>query len=412
MRYPFNEGVYPMGNRSVTVFFQVLRLLFYTAVAFIGLSSNHTLAQTGAPGAGAAPAPDGQAVPQAANRMLGVFGTFTTNNGIANAAFKVTQFGGLPIFESRVGGWTIDTFSHVASLSKAITGVCISKLVDERRLQYGSTLAQTIPSVINALSPQFRAASGAVTIEQLLRHLSGLTFDPTQAANFTSVPDGDNADETWANQALNRPVGTPNTAFVLNNANYAILGLVIKTVSGESYESYCKRVTLTPQGADGARIGAGVRRLGAFDGWEMPARQYSNWYARAFNPMAAVALSQSAHDFIVGGTFDVTSDRRRVTYALGTFVFWTRPAPGQPGQGRNLWHRGDWNSMATTPRSFSAFAAMYENGLNVVMTFDRSVPGAALDTLERDMETAAFAADPGAAAPANPDDQLRRIFRN
>ncbi|WP_143590985.1 serine hydrolase domain-containing protein [Thermoactinospora rubra] len=293
-------------------------------------------------------------------------------NGVSNAGLAVMRDNDL------VGSYGYNEMSaespaNVASLSKAITGVCVMSLVDNGRLGLGTRLG-SIRGLRLTIGPRAARIARNITIEELLRHRSGITFDPSQAG-LAGIPNADSSDVILIRRALSRPLAARPAAESYNNVNYALLGHVIQVVSGEPYESYCRRMALAPRGANG-RIGPGTRAMGAFGGWEISAVDYA-MFARAYDKRSRL-MSPAAHRFI-----DAMGSAASPTASLGMYVV---HAP----KGRNLFHHGNWRSTATTPNEFSAFFAMWNNGVSVVVTYDRMVSDAARVSLDNMLREAAF----------------------
>ncbi|MFJ2033504.1 serine hydrolase domain-containing protein [Streptosporangium sp. NPDC087985] len=267
-----------------------------------------------------------------------------------------------------------ETPANVASLSKSITAVCLMSLIDNGRLRFDTQLRALPRSFRRATGPWSSRAVGNITIEQLLRHTSGITFDPTQSG-LAGIPNAGSSDVILIRRALARPLGTSPASEVYNNINYAILGLVIQTITREPYESYCQRTALAPRGAQGS-IGSGTRAMGAFGGWQISAVDYA-MFARAYDPRARL-LSPAGHRFIRALTTP-----GKPTASLGMYVVPT-------ASGYNLFHFGNWSSTATTPQQFSAFFAMWDNGIAVVVTYDRNLTVAARNALDNTLRQAAY----------------------
>ncbi|THH37330.1 class A beta-lactamase-related serine hydrolase [Aliishimia ponticola] len=154
------------------------------------------------------------------------------------------------------GGWTFegaaDRPGELASLSKAITAICALKLVEEGALDWSDTVAQHL-----GRGPE-------ATVAQLVTHTSGLEQDSTQgdmpawlAAQSSSHRGASVLDRIVARGG---PAGTAGR-FHYNNENYALLGLVIETASGQGFAEACDaRLGLSP----GIRVSA---QTAAFAPW-------------------------------------------------------------------------------------------------------------------------------------------------
>jgi CubicO group peptidase (beta-lactamase class C family) len=136
-------------------------------------------------------------------------------------------------------------------------------------------------------------------------------------------------------------------------------------VTGESYETYCRRAVLEPVGAGEARIGAGVRVLGAYGGWELSAPAYAR-FTRVLSPDRPV-LGRKARALPDASP-----------YGLG---YRTSPTP----RGPVLHHHGSWVG-PTNPPQFGAYFARFPNDVAVVATYDRNVSPELRAALAADLE--------------------------
>jgi CubicO group peptidase (beta-lactamase class C family) len=75
---------------------------------------------------------------------------------------------------SGFGGMAAATPARIASLSKAITGVCIARLVEAGRLSFTTTLGSVLAKTFARLGQPADARFKTITIEQLLLHRAGL----------------------------------------------------------------------------------------------------------------------------------------------------------------------------------------------------------------------------------------------
>jgi len=137
---------------------------------------------------------------------------------------------------------TVKTPFKIGSLSKSFTALAVMQLVEEGKIQLDAPVQQYLP--------EFRVAdleaSKRITVRHLLNQVSGI---PT-SAGMSYMSRTDRADD-----ALEREVAKskdvhlthdPGTTFQYSNRNYTTLGLVIKVVSGQSYEDYVQEHVLGP----------------------------------------------------------------------------------------------------------------------------------------------------------------------
>lgn len=135
---------------------------------------------------------------------------------------------------------TPDTLFELGSCSKAFTGLGILKMEKDGLLKLSDPVEKFIPW----LKLTFRGKEVPVTLGQFLYQTSGVPFE-----SIGGIPEteGDDALETTVRTLLGRPlVHEPGTAFKYATINYDVLGLVIKKLSGESFESYMQTNVLQP----------------------------------------------------------------------------------------------------------------------------------------------------------------------
>jgi len=128
---------------------------------------------------------------------------------------------------------TLDTRFTLASLGKMFTAVAIGQLLDRGKLALTDTVAKFLPDFPNRDARR-------VTIEQLLAHTSGLGSYwneryETQREGLYTLAD-------YVPLFADEPLGfTPGARFGYSNAGYIVLGRIVETVSGMSFEDYLKR---------------------------------------------------------------------------------------------------------------------------------------------------------------------------
>lgn len=130
----------------------------------------------------------------------------------------------------------------LASISKSFTALGLMQLAEAGQLDLDAPVQRYLPwfQVADA------DASARLTLRHLLYHTSGLS----EVGGYER-----NLDENVTDEALEQSVRGLNTARLNNppgsvyeysNTNYDILGLVIQTVSGQSYEAYVRQHIFTP----------------------------------------------------------------------------------------------------------------------------------------------------------------------
>jgi CubicO group peptidase (beta-lactamase class C family) len=141
----------------------------------------------------------------------------------------------------------------LASGSKLFTSIAIAQLVDDGRLRLDSPLADHLGGALPLLDP-------AITIEQLLRHTSGIRsyFDEELHGDYEAI---------WrdrpmyrfrqprdllpllAGKPMKRP---PGDRFEYNDGGYILLGLVIEQITGAAFADHVEEHVLRRAGMNGA----------------------------------------------------------------------------------------------------------------------------------------------------------------
>src|SRR5687767_287883 len=142
---------------------------------------------------------------------------------------------------------TPQTSFRLASVSKTITALAIMQLVEAGKIELDAPVQRYLPwfrvAVEAGSAPE---ESSAITVRHLLYHTSGIP----QSAGNDNFYNGDSSDTALeanvrqlAKVALNRPVGT---TYQYANLNYDALGLIVQTVSGQTYEAYIQENVFAP----------------------------------------------------------------------------------------------------------------------------------------------------------------------
>ena len=171
---------------------------------------------------------DAWAVPGAA------IGVVRDGEVIHLAAFGTATVDGRPM--------TTDTPVVIGSVGKSITALAVRQLVEAGRLDLNSPMTRYVPW-FSLAAPA--ATTDLITIGRLLDHTSGLSTADGQDPDWyepgltpTDVARG------LASVGLNREVGT----YEYSNLNYVLLGVVIETVTGQSYDEYVQEHIFGPLG--------------------------------------------------------------------------------------------------------------------------------------------------------------------
>ena len=130
----------------------------------------------------------------------------------------------------------------IGSLSKSFTALAIMQLVEAGKIELDAPVQRYLPWFRVA----DEGASAAITVRDLLNQTSGLSTKTGR----TFQGNGDISDAALektvrklSSVALTAPVGT---TYQYSTVNYAVLGLIVQTVAGRSYESYVQTEILDP----------------------------------------------------------------------------------------------------------------------------------------------------------------------
>ena len=131
----------------------------------------------------------------------------------------------------------------IGSASKSFTALAIMQLVEAGKIELDAPVQRYLPwfRVADA------EASARITVRHLLHHTSGL---PEGLGNIELATSRDMSDSAMEAQVrslstaeLTQPVGA---TWQYSNVGYLMLGLLVRTVSGQSYESYMEEHVFAP----------------------------------------------------------------------------------------------------------------------------------------------------------------------
>lgn len=165
-------------------------------------------------------------VPGAALAVLTPQGSVTSAFGVLSLATGVEA--------------TADTVFQIGSISKVFTATLVLQLVDDGLLDLDEPVVRYLPG--------FRVAdevlSRRVTARHLLSHTSGIDGD-----FFLDTGRGDDAVERYvAAMSGLRAVCPLGEAFSYSNSGYAVLGLLVATLRGQSWDLVLRDRLLAPLG--------------------------------------------------------------------------------------------------------------------------------------------------------------------
>jgi|GEM_PF-653942 len=149
---------------------------------------------------------------------------------------------------------TIDDPFHLGTNTKALTATLIGCMVDQGKLRWESTIAETLGREIPGIHPDF----AGVTVDQLLHHRSGLLArGPSEVWNAAQRAKGTaSAQRALYVEAMLTAVPAKRAGeYQYSNAGYAVLGMIAETVGGKPYEQLMQEQIFMPLGIPSAGFG-------------------------------------------------------------------------------------------------------------------------------------------------------------
>ncbi|MEM9550656.1 MAG: serine hydrolase domain-containing protein [Pseudomonadota bacterium] len=255
---------------------------------------------------------------------------------------------------------------EMASLSKAITAMCVKSLVDDDLLGYDTTLGMV-------LGTRVASALADVTVAELLTHQAGFWPDSTQK----SMPQwrGEAAPRHRSVTATVLARGAPSDrrgTYRYNNEHYAVLGEMIAGVTDRPYRDVCRDRVLPASRFPDVAVSADFGVFDAWGGWAMPVDRYARFFAEAFGAETDVGRSPSDHPSVDlgGGAY----------YGMGTF--WR-----QSGSGHNHWMFG---ALCFDDAGHGSYAVSWNGGWGAVVAWRACLAFDEMIALDKALVAAVF----------------------
>lgn len=180
---------------------------------------------------------------------------------------------------------TANTRFYIASSGKLATAAATLQLVQEKRLKLDEPVFNWIKNV-EGIAKLRNIRS--VTVEQLLKHRSGLAeyyTDEFEAEAAEQPQKRWSADESLAFAFGQKAQAKPNQEYSYTNTNFVLLGRMIEEIDQTSYASAIQRRIFAPLGMAASTIGAPKATNGLARGYSTDERNrlkdvsYSGWSA-------------------------------------------------------------------------------------------------------------------------------------
>jgi len=155
-----------------------------------------------------------------------------------------------------------DTIMRIYSMTKVITGVAVLQLFEQGRFRLSDPVTNWIPELANRMvcvggtpdNPKLEPTRTSITIKMLMNHTAGLTYDDDYSPKLVaeiykraSLWDSSSLDEFAGKLGKMPLVSQPGTEFNYG-VGFDVLGLLIQRVSGESFDTYCRKHIFDPLG--------------------------------------------------------------------------------------------------------------------------------------------------------------------
>jgi CubicO group peptidase (beta-lactamase class C family) len=200
--------------------------------------------------------------------------------GVANADYKIPNQ-----LNTRIG---------IASITKPMTSVVLSRLVEANKIALADKLSKYIPDFPNG---------DKITIEMLARHRSGIPHRvmPAEAESvaYTSA-------EFVEKVKLAKLAFEPGTSRLYSSAGYAVLARVMEIASGKTFQQLLQEYVFAP---------AGMTDSVDFEGDAVIERRAQDYY---LSPDGLVNVPLKNYSFLVGAgsVFSTARDVYRFAEAL------------------------------------------------------------------------------------------------
>jgi CubicO group peptidase (beta-lactamase class C family) len=193
-------------------------------------------------------------------------------NAIAQAAIDANGAPGAAVFavrgdEVRVGAAglrvvdgedaaTVCDLWHIGSNTKSMTALLVARLVEQGAVSWDTTVGEVLGPQFDDMNPGY----ADVNFRHLLSHQSGLRANLGRIDTLilrASQLDIKGVRALYAKMVLRVPPETaPGEGFGYSNAGYVVAGVMLETVTGESWETLMQREVFDPLGLDSAGFGA------------------------------------------------------------------------------------------------------------------------------------------------------------
>lgn len=218
---------------------------------------------------------------------------------------------------------------RIASMSKSFTAAAVLRLADEGLLRLDRAVADIVPEMSHVM--RFRDDDPDITVADLLSMRSGLATDDAWADRQESM------ESAGLRAILRRGIRTvfsPGEEYEYSNLGYAVLGEVIRAITGEKPASYIESRIMRPLGLtdttyDFRRVPDGLLVAGHH---LVPAASGSGHERTGDGPAGATVWADEP--FTAPGAFSVIGGAISSLKDVTAWDRWLASAFGDPGHAR------------------------------------------------------------------------------
>ncbi|TGT78688.1 class A beta-lactamase-related serine hydrolase [bacterium M00.F.Ca.ET.159.01.1.1] len=305
-------------------------------------------------------------------------------------------------------GWKATDRQPVASLSKAITGLCIAGLVDHKQLSLDEPLGTALAGYFarkhkdsEPKDPRFKT----ITIEELLTHRAGLKKNAFDDKNDHSLA------ASFRTATRTMLDFDPGGTVSYSDSGYLVLGYVAQLIGGRPYPVTCGKVfTRLGMPANTGTIDATLAARAPNGGWDISADDYAR-FLYAFDPQSGVLGPKTRQwlDTLAGDPGYAKGQKSPPTQAPCP-RFSGKPAYGfgvcmkRTARGTQYYHDGLLHHhMPDYPKTGGSFFFVNEAGYAAVVIFSGENDGNTYAALEKSViaaMTGSAAYDVAGASPS------------
>ncbi len=144
---------------------------------------------------------------------------------------------------------TPHTLFELASCSKSYTGLAVLQLVDSGLINLDDAVSKYLPWFY----VKYYGENCDITLKQLLHHTSGIPLETI--ANIPRSDERDALEKTVRKISGMEIYDRPGRRMIYASMNYNILGLIIETVTGKSFEDFLEEDIFEPLGLFSTSVG-------------------------------------------------------------------------------------------------------------------------------------------------------------